>query len=281
MEGTSGSVGYIEPTFDEYPGRVPNERRMAFFPGNADFSYTATDIINYFGDKNISSLIVINPDNPTGNYIGKGDMFTLLGWAARKGVLLIVDESFMDFADGEPYSLIDDNILTEHKNLVVVKSISKSYGVPGLRLGVLASSDEAFINRIKKDVAIWNINAVAEFYMQIEEKYGADYENSLEQRKEARNGLAEGLASTGGLRVIPSQANFLMAEVTAGITSRALARELLCGHNLLIKDVTPKVAASGRRYIRVAVRTDDDNDRLISAMRDVFSKNIQRESDDE
>ena len=83
----------------------------------------------------------------------------------------VVDESFVDFADVEgEYSLLKNKILEENPHLYVVKSISKSYGVPGLRLGIMASGDTEVIARMKKDVAIWNINSFGEFYMQIYEK---------------------------------------------------------------------------------------------------------------
>ena len=92
---------------------------------------------------------------------------------------MIIDESFVDFADEEDSTLIQQNILAPNTHLFVMKSISKSYGVPGLRLGVLASGDQNIIEKMKKDVSIWNINSFGEFYMQIEEKYKKDYAAAL------------------------------------------------------------------------------------------------------
>jgi histidinol-phosphate/aromatic aminotransferase/cobyric acid decarboxylase-like protein len=111
-------------------------------------------------------LLVINPDNPSGNYIKKSDILRLAKWASEKSIKLVVDESFVDFVDAEEEaSLLSEELLMSIDNLIVIKSISKSFGVPGLRLGVLASKDVDLINFIKKDVSIWNINSFAEFYL--------------------------------------------------------------------------------------------------------------------
>ena len=130
----------------------------------------------------------------------------------------MVDESFVDFADEEDSTIIKQGILTANPHLYVMKSISKSYGVPGLRLGVLASGDEKTIASMKKDVAIWNINSFAEFYMQIEEKYKKDYTAALIQIRAERTRFQNELASITGVRVIPSQANFVMVELGEGIS---------------------------------------------------------------
>jgi histidinol-phosphate/aromatic aminotransferase/cobyric acid decarboxylase-like protein len=146
-----------------------------------------------------------------------------------------------------------------------MKSISKSYGVPGLRLGVLASGDEKAVDFLKKDVAIWNINSFAEFYMQIEEKYKNDYRKALEKFRVERVRFQEELAKIDGIRVIPSQANFVMVELTDGTDPKELLKTLLVKHNLLIKELTTKT--NGKNYLRVAIRNMEDNDVLLDALK--------------
>ena len=154
MEGIEGNIGFIRPTFEEYPNRIEKERAVVYCPENNNFSYNEYDLIEYFSEKDISTLVVINPDNPTGSYIKKEGLFRLISWSEEKGITLIIDESFVDFAEEEDSTLIIQEILSSHKNLFVMKSISKSYGVPGLRLGVLASGDVDAIKAIKKGVSI-------------------------------------------------------------------------------------------------------------------------------
>lgn len=262
MSMQSGKTGFVRPTFEEYPNRYTEENSVCFTPQNKDFSYTADDLTEFFADKNISTLVLINPDNPSGNYLKKADVMRLCEWCGARGIKLILDESFADFSDERDNTFIKQDFLSANTHVYVMKSISKSYGVPGLRLGVLASGDTDAIARMKKDVAIWNINSIAEFYMQIEEKYRKDYSASLEKLRIERGRLFDALNAIPYLRPIPSQANYIMAELTDGTTARELTKKLLAEH-LLIKDLSRK---TGGEYIRIAVRDAKDNQKLINAM---------------
>ena len=266
MERLSGKTGFIRPTFDEYPHRYDRAESVDFTPDNRDYSYTADDLMDYFGNKGIQNLVVVNPDNPSGNYIPKKVLLRLIDWCVKKKINLILDESFADFSDEENNTLIDQEILDKYKNLYVMKSISKSYGVPGLRLGVLASGDTDTIAFMKKDVAIWNINSFAEFYMQIEEKYKKDYAAALVKFRAERARFQDELAKVPGVRVIPSQANFVMVELEKKISPKELLKKLLTKHSLLIKELTTKT--NGRNYLRLAVRDKEDDDRLVAAMKE-------------
>lgn len=266
MSILDGKVGFIRPTFDEYPNRYDRESSIDYIPENSDYLYTADDLINFFTAKDINNLVIINPDNPSGNYIPKKDLLKLISWSKDKGIKLIIDESFVDFADELDNTLIDQEILSANTHLIVMKSISKSYGVPGLRLGVLASGDNSLIARMKKDVAIWNINSFGEFYLQIEEKYKKDYVSALEKFRIERARFQEELKSLPHVRVIPSQANFIMVELEDEVSPKELLKKLLIKHNLLIKELTTKT--NGKNYLRLAVRNTEDNNILIAAMRE-------------
>lgn len=264
-------VGFIRPTFEEYPNRLACEH-VIYDCAENDFRYSAEDIMSFFDDKEIDAMVLINPDNPTGNYIPVEDLITLAEWTGQRGVAFVVDESFVDFVsmedkDGaEAYTLLKDSFLRRFGRLYVVKSISKSYGVPGFRLGILASSDENTITRIKKDVAIWNINSYGEFFMQILQKYQKDYAVALKKIKADRSQLVEGLKKIEGLKVYPSQANYVMCEITTDrYTGRSLAERLL-SEDIFIKDLTAKIN-NGRQYVRLAVRDTADNEYLLSVLR--------------
>ena len=254
MERTEGKVGMIRPTFEEYPNRYSESGCVVYTPENNNLSYTAKEIMGFFEEKDIQTLLVINPDNPSGNYIPKDEMTELLLWCRKKELRVVIDESFIDFAD-ERYTLIDESILAENENLIVIKSISKSYGVPGVRLGIMASADEELIRNMKKEVAIWNINSFGEFYMQIEEKYRKDYDLALDEFRIVRREFADRLSALNSVRVIPSQANYMMLEITNGMSARELTQTLLVRHNLLIKDLSKKIKMGNKQFIRVAVNT--------------------------
>lgn len=265
MARLEGVTGFIRPTFEEYPNRYQDRPNVCFTPAGPDFRYTADDLMAFFGPQDIDNLVLINPDNPTGNYIPAPDVLRLADWAQEKGIRLILDESFADFADEADNTFIRQDLLDRYRRLYVVKSISKSYGVPGLQLGVLASGDQDLIAALKKDVAIWNINSFAEFYMQIEEKYKKDYARSLELIRAERARFRRELEKLPNLRVIPSQANYLMVELLGGLSARAITRDLLVNRCILVKDLSPKLG--GQQYLRLAVRDTRDNDRLLEALR--------------
>lgn len=268
MEHFTGKLGIIFPTFQEYPNRKNEYDIVPYIIDNDDFRYSADDLIEFYKDKDIDAIVIVNPDNPSGNYIPKKDILKLAKYLADKNIKLIVDESFVDFVDVEDNpTLLEEGILCDNPNLYVVKSISKSFGVPGIRLGILASDDLELIADIKKDVAIWNINSFAEFYLQIYEKYSKNYSTALKKFKSARDKYIKDLSTLDGIRVIPTQANYVTCEIISGKTSTQLAQDLL-EKNIFIKDLSTKKGFDGRNYIRIAVKNEEDNDKLIAALKE-------------
>lgn len=267
MENVEGKLGIVRPTFEEYPNRVNEEDVIAFVPQNRDFRYTRSDLIQFFGQNSVDTLLLINPDNPSGNFIPFDDICLLADWCEKHNIRLIVDESFVDFSEQwETSSLLYDNYLEAYPHMAVMKSISKSYGVPGLRLGILASADKELIAKMKKQVSIWNINSFAEFFMQIFTKYEKDYKNACKRFIEVRGEFLQKLREIPFLHVMPTQANFVLCEVEAPYTANSLALELLKKHNILVSACSAKKGIAPNKYIRMAVRSTDDNNRLIEAL---------------
>ena len=261
-------TGIVFPTFEEYPNRMAFEDAVIFTPDNRDFTYTVDDLMLFFSDKEISALILINPDNPSGNFIKKADLLRLCEWAEENSIRLIVDESFVDFSKHFQHnSLIENEILSRFPHLIVIKSISKSYGVAGLRLGVMFSADADLISYVNHDLAIWNINSFAEFYMQIFSKYENEYHNACLQFIEERERFYLEFEKIEYLRVIPSQANYFLCEVLPPYTSGALTEKLLVDYSILIKDCSLKKGFSKRNYVRIAVRNKEDNNKLIEILK--------------
>lgn len=267
MENVKGYVGMVFPTFEEYPHRLRKEQMVAFVPPLDTLRYTANDLMNFYKDKSIDMLLLINPDNPSGNFIPKTDVVRLAAWCKERNIQLVVDESFVDFSDDFLHnSLLCDETLEAYPNLLVMKSISKSYGVPGLRLGILATSQRETIARIKKDVSIWNINSFAEFFMQIYNKYQAQYEKACQQFIDERNRFALRLKEIHFLRVLPTQANYFCCEIKPPYTAAELTKQLLARFDIMIKDCNSKTSLKGLNYIRISIRNQVDNDQLITAL---------------
>ena len=270
METTEGKTGFIRPTFEEYPNRYDKDSQVTFVPQNEDYRYTADDLMAFFGDKDIQTLMLINPDNPSGNFIPKTDVLRLAQWCEDKGIRLVVDESFVDFSiDYATNSLLSDEILETYPHMAVMKSISKSYGVPGLRLGILASADKALIAQMKKEVSIWNLNSFAEFFMQIYNKHEKDYQKACEKFVAERDSFECQLRTVPFLRVMPSQANYFLSEVLPPYTAKEIVIYMLRHHNILTRDCSQKPGLDpNKQYMRIAVRNHEDNTRLVEALKE-------------
>ena len=270
MEGdTKGKTGFIRPTFEEYPNRFDKSLQVTYTPQNDDYRYTADDLMQYFGDKDIKTLMLINPDNPSGNFIPKADVLRLAKWCEDRNIRLVVDESFVDFSvDYKTNSLLSDEILEAYPHMAVMKSISKSFGVPGLRLGILASANKELIAHIKKEVSIWNLNSFAEFFMQIYNKHEKDYLKACDKFVTERAYFERQLKTIPYLRVMPTQANYFLCEVLPPYTATEIVVYTLRNHNILTRDCSQKPGLDpNKQYMRIAVRNHEDNTRLVEALR--------------
>ena len=269
--GRGGKTGFIRPTFEEYPNRYDKDSQVTFVPQKPDYRYTTDDLMAFFGDKDIQQLMVINPDNPTGNFIPKKDILRLAQWCEAKNIRLVVDESFVDFSeDYATNSLLSDEILEAYPHMAVMKSISKSYGVPGLRLGILCSADKELIARIKKEVSIWNLNSFAEFFMQIYNKHEKDYERACAKFVAERADFQEQLQQIPFFHVMPSQANYFLCEVLPPYKASEIVIYMLKQHNILTRDCSLKPGLDPtKQYMRIAVRDHEDNSRLVNGLKEL------------
>lgn len=266
LETVTGKLGVIAPTFEEYPNRLSKSRVVKMYTEAPSFSYDAQSIIDFFSGKEISYLVLINPDNPSGNYLSKNDIEKILIWAKSVNVKIILDESFNDFVNIEKLpSFINKEALQNHSNLIIIKSISKSFGVPGVRLGFLCTSDKKIISELKKNVSIWNINSFGEFFLQIFEKYRKDYSLALDGFYTARETYRKSLTEIPNIVVVPSQSNYFMIELLTG-NARELTANLL-ENNIFVKDLSKKDGISGNgEYLRVAVKTPEENQLLVDSL---------------
>jgi histidinol-phosphate/aromatic aminotransferase/cobyric acid decarboxylase-like protein/choline kinase len=268
---TSGSVAMANPAFNEYPARFGKERTILIDTAEDDFSYDERFLLEAGADAD--TLLLVNPDNPSGNFLDRKSVEVLLEITKRRKQTLIVDESFADFADPERrFTLLSEDILTNYPQLVVIKSISKSYGVPGFRLGLLASSNSELIARIKSTIPVWNINSFGEFYMQIADKYATDYLAGCDKIAAERWRMASMVDEIPEIKVYPSQANYIMCRISDNAGSRHVTRHLLTDHNIFIKDLSGKPGFPEGEFIRLAIRRPKENNRLVEAMRLVIAE---------
>lgn len=266
----SGRMSVGIPTFNEYIRCFENCEMHLMDNSKNGYQYNVQQILSEI--ENTDNLLIINPDNPSGSFIVYEDFVRIAEKCEAYNVNFIVDESFIDFAEKDiRYTLIKEEILDRYPHLIVIKSVSKSYGVPGIRLGVLASSNTKLLKQIRKKMAIWNINSFAEYYLQIQRLYKKNYMASCDKIAEQRQYLLAELKKIKYLDVYPSQANYILCKVNGKITSGELAKALIKKYGILIKDLSNKKGFSKESYIRIAVKNEADNEYIINAMKELFS----------
>jgi len=262
----NGTFGIVFPTFNEYPESIGVDRIVRHVPSNVNFSYSSSDLL-CLAEKS-DNLLLINPDNPSGHFLEKDELIKILDKLQKMNKIFILDESFVDFStNSESDSMISQEILDKYQNLVVIKSINKSYGVPGIRLGVLATSNKCVMTSISREMPVRNINSFGEFFLQIISKYKSDYVLGCSNIIQERNRFYKHLQGVSYLEVLPSEANYFLCFVKDKYSATELSRLLIDRYEIYITDLTEKVGLDGQECIRIALRNPSDNDKLISALK--------------
>ncbi len=257
------------PSFNEYENATPAKDMIRFklsLPGlNLDVDALAKEALA----NRAEIVVVVSPNNPTSLAVSRDDVVRLTKTLERNGTLLLLDESFVDFRDDpEKSSLLP--LLAEHGNLVILKSLSKSYGVAGIRLGYLASTNAPFLACVRKALPIWNINGFAESFLRHFPRYRAEFAQSCRQVREDTARLYEGLRDIPGGYAYAPQANFVFWRLPDGSTSQDLVGRLFAEHDILIKDCSEKTMEDGAHFVRISSRTDTENRRLVDSLRRIL-----------
>ena len=256
------------PTFDEYINRARDlgkEVSTAHWDPGTDFDETA--FINTVRENHANAALLIRPNNPTGSLITRKKTVTVLD-ALRDIDLVIVDESFLEFC-ANPEEETVANLIDDYPNLIILKSLSKIYGIPGLRLGYVSSSNTDWISTIRRHLPLWGINALAQYFVEELPKYGQEFQDACTSVREASGVLSGGLGALQGLHAYPTTANFVLCKLPPERSSASLVDELWNIDRILINDCSNK-AGLDQSFIRLASRTSDDNAMLVDVMRQVI-----------
>jgi histidinol-phosphate/aromatic aminotransferase/cobyric acid decarboxylase-like protein/choline kinase len=251
------------PTFNEYENKLENHK-INYFVLNADkgFRLIKEDFVASVRDSKSDVALIINPNNPTGSITSKEDILWIL--KQLTDAIVIVDESFIDFS-GDRASYSVQSLVEDYASLVVIRSISKEFGVPGLRLGYVVTTNRRVKHTILKHVPIWNVNSLAEYFIENFPRYRDSYDKSICQVIEDRESLYGDLKRITYLEPLPSHANFILCKVMHR-SAQSLTKQLFEDFRILIKDCANKRPISEDNYVRIAVRTKEENKMLIDAL---------------
>jgi histidinol-phosphate/aromatic aminotransferase/cobyric acid decarboxylase-like protein len=270
--GDTARVGVVLPTFEPYRRLVPPARLAEWCaPAARNFLPEVDALLAFAGSERLDALVLTNPANPTGATLPVPALRALLEGLERSRVRLVLDESFADFVDGsDSHSMLTEDTLVRHPRLVVIKSLSKAYGVPGLRLGALASGDPLLLGSIAEQLPIWNVNALAEGFLQRVGRHEQAFRDACRRVSDERTWLEQQIeASVPFLRPLPSGANYLLCEVRGGLSARELAERLLTQAFILVKACSAKRGLEGGEYLRLAIKGRPDNQALLNGLASV------------
>ena len=251
------------PTFEEFVNRAKIlGREVCPFKPSQRFDLDIDEFIGHVRSTGSDSALLIRPNNPTGSYLSKCDLVYFLD-RMRSLELVLVDESFLDFVDSEPDPSALD-LLGEYSNLLVLKSLSKNCGIPGIRLGYAATGNAERLADLRSDLPIWSINSFAQYFLEEMGSYQWEYTESCRRVRQATRNLVRGLEGVPYLYPYPTQGNFVLLQVLYGFTGEELEARLFEDSRVLVNNCGSKEGLDGE-FIRIACRTEEDNGRLVEA----------------
>jgi histidinol-phosphate/aromatic aminotransferase/cobyric acid decarboxylase-like protein len=243
---------------------------------SADFTLDVDAFIAHVQETGANSVVIVRPNNPSGTLVSKEKVIRML--QAFGGLdLVLVDESFLYFAGPDYLDLSVAGLIHEFPNLVIVNSMSKAYGVPGLRLGYALSGDKQFVARLRAELPIWNINSLAQFFLENIGRYTSQFADSCAQVRAATQALYQGLKSVPFLEPYPTHGNYVLCRTASGLTGSELTARLFEDFGVLVNDCSGKRGLDSR-FFRIASRTTEDNAELIRILLAIARESAASES---
>jgi len=231
-----------------------------------DVDKFAAEAINVAAD----IAVVVTPNNPTSLVVPKADLIRLAKKLESHNCMLIVDESFLDFTENKDNISLEQEI-QNYPNMAILKSMSKAYGICGLRIGYLLTANTDFATSVRDGIHIWNINGFAEEFLRLLPAYKQEFDDSCKKVRADRDEFYNKLCTIPGMTVFKPDANYIFCRLPEdALSGPEVVKRLFVAHNIYIKDSHGKTQVDADRYIRIASRTREENDKLIEALQDVM-----------
>jgi len=259
------------PSFNEYANAAP-EGSVVEFPLETpsfqlDVDKFAAEALRCKADV----AIVVSPNNPTSLLVPKADLVRLATKLAENDCMLIVDESFIDFASNRDKETLERDIAL-YPNLAIFKSMSKAYGICGLRIGYMLTANDVFANKVRSGIHIWNLNGFAETFLKMAPEYRIEFESSCTKVRKDRDEFYHDLCTIDGMIVYKPDANYIFCRLPDHApTGPEVAKTLFVGHNIYIKHCGGKSMPESDRYVRVASRTPAENTTIVAALSGILA----------
>ncbi|NUK34713.1 histidinol-phosphate aminotransferase family protein [Streptomyces lunaelactis] len=263
------SLAVPVPTFGRWtdqPMETGKRVDMLLLPEAHGFGLDPASFVQFVRTRGSRAAVICNPNNPDGGYLPKQQLLALLD-SLQDLDLIVVDESFLEFADAES----DPSVAAEavlRTNVIVLRSLGKNFGLHGVRFGYLVSNP-SLAGKVRAALPKWNLNSFAETVVFMLKEHRQEYAESLLQARRDRQEMTYRLSQLPGLTVYPSQGNFLYVRLPEGVDGSVLRDRMLAEHGVLVRECSNKIGSSSR-FLRLVVRPQQDVLRLLSAMEQVL-----------
>lgn len=263
------------PSFNEYVNAVPGDHVVQFDLPQPSFQLDVDEFAAAAIRCKAELAVVVSPNNPTSLLVPKDELIKLTKLLAPHNCMLIVDESFIDFTPNSDDETLED-ALDKHQNLTIFKSMSKAYGICGIRIGYMLTNNSVFLAKVRQGLHIWNINGFAEEFLRLAPQYKQHFKESCVQVMADRDLFYHQLGSISELTVYPPSANYIFCRLPEhSISGPEVSKKLFIDHNIYIKHCEGKTMPESDRYLRIASRTQPENLRLVEALGSILAEGEQ------
>ena len=269
---TSHKIMINIPTFSPYYEFVQEGIEVVYneLYRDGEFRFDLERYIRLVEREQPDTIVIINPNNPSGCYLSLSEIERLvqrLQWVDT----IIIDESFMHFAfENEDCELITATHLSERfQNLIIIKSMSKDFGIAGIRAGY-AIMERGKVNDLLDKGYLWNLSGLAEYFFRLyaEPEFQKDYERVRIRYIQETQRFFKELAKIDGLRVYPSLGNFILIELVNGWSAFDFTSSLLIKHGVYSRDCNDKIGLEGE-FVRIASRSGEENEYILKSIADI------------
>ncbi len=269
----------IIPTFSSYYEFARPDTEVVYFhlEKSENFNLDVERLIAFVKEQKVDSLAIINPNNPNGGYISKESLQVLIH-ELKNLENIVIDESFIHFAyeNLELGQITSEELVSTFHNLIIVKSMSKDFGIAGIRAGYALMSEER-VKALLSNGYLWNVSGLADYFFKLYEnpEFKVDYE--VVRKKYIMNTLMflSEINTVPGIKVYPSKANFALVESFNGVSSFDYSMNLLIDFGIYVRDCSDKIGLNGQ-FVRIASRTFEENIKVINAMKSIGSSSLSK-----
>ena len=260
------------PTFSAYYEFPKKEVEVVFYflRKHTNFKIDIEDYLRFVHDEQPDTVVLINPNNPDGGYIRSEEIRYMLGQLVDVENV-ILDESFIHFATEEDDQFKSaSGLINRFRNLIVVKSMSKDFGIAGIRAGYAVMYPDR-INQLLNTGYLWNLSGLAEYFFGIysQDDFWEKYERARVKYIHKTKKLIQELSRIRGIKVYPSWANFALIELIDGSKSFDIFLRLLIEHGVYTRSCSDKIGLEGE-FIRIAARDKKENNIILNSLQHIF-----------